>query len=68
MKFTDFLIKARKDAGYKSAKKAALEFGMAYSTIGYWERGERVPNLEVLNDYLDFLGVKFTIGRGGDLE
>ena len=68
MKLTEFLIKARKEAGYKYAKRAAREFGMSYSGLRFWESGERVPNLELLNDYLDFLGTQLTIGRGGDMN
>lgn len=68
MRLTEFLKTARKDAGYKFAKQAAREFGMSYSGLRFWESGERVPNLELLNDYLDFLGVQLTIGRGGDMN
>lgn len=67
MKIHEFLIKAREDAGYE--RKTACELsGISYSTVSGWELGIKQPNIALLNDYLDFLGVTLTLGRGGDYE
>lgn len=67
MKLSEFLKKARKDAGYKVVMAADLS-GIARSSIRDWEHDRKTPSLYLLNDYLDFLGVSLTIGKGGDLK
>lgn len=55
--FCDRLRKLRKSSGYKSQQAFADAFGVAQSTVGSWEAGEREPNFNTAIRLARFFGV-----------
>lgn len=54
--FSQMLIKLRKDKGI-SRKKLAEDIGVSVASIGYYENGDRVPDIEVLVKLAEYFDV-----------
>lgn len=58
-------LKELRESRFKSQRAFAQEFGVAQSTVGMWESGSRVPDLDTAQRLADFfhVSVDYLLGR-----
>lgn len=56
MELSENLQKLRRENGI-SQKKLAKEIGVSQASIGYWEKGQRIPSVVAVQKLADYFGV-----------